>query len=100
MYDTNHFDNNFNHFHMFLTSFNSSVEGSYHMETSLSICNRNRSTGFCMAEDFSVGYSQTDFNLNFNIDTNLTVDSYMNSRISTRISQPLKDLLIFSIMKH
>ena len=61
------------------TNFNSSVEfgirlgissneRSYHIETSLPICNTNQWTGFCMVGYFSGGYSQTDCNFNFNIE--------------------------------
>ena len=85
----------------FLTNF-SSVEfaicsgipfgkGSYHMESSLLICNINPWTGFCMVGDFSGGYSQTDCNFNVNV----TVDSYMNSSINFSFSH-LKDLLAFN----
>ena len=94
---------------MFLTIFNGYVEfaiclgipsneGLYHIETSLLICNTNPWTGFCMVDDFSVGYSETDCNFRFNINVNVTVDS-MNSSFNFSFSQLLKDILAFRIMK-
>ena len=88
-YDTNLFGN-FKLFNLFLTNFKSSVkfaiclgipssEGSYHMAPSPPICNINLWTGSFLVGDFSVGYSQTDYNFNFNINVNVTVNSYMNS---------------------
>ena len=82
---------------MFLTKFNSSVEftisleilsneGAYYMESSLLICNINLQPGFCMVENFSGGYSQTDYNFNFNINVNVTVDSNMNSNFNFSFS--------------
>ena len=56
-----------------------SSEGSYHMAPSPPICNINLWTGSFLVGDFSVGYSQTDYNFNFNINVNVTVNSYMNS---------------------
>ena len=87
-YDTNLFGN-FKLFNLFLTNFKSSVkfaiclgipssEGSY-MAPSPPICNINLWTGSFLVGDFSVGYSQTDYNFNFNINVNVTVNSYMNS---------------------
>ena len=80
IYDTNLFYNNFNHFKMFLTKFSKipSSEGSYHMETSLLICNTNLWTGFYMVGVFPGSYSQTKCNFNFNINVDVTADSYMN----------------------
>ena len=88
-YDTNLFGN-FKLFNLFLTNFKSSVEfaiclgipsseGSYHMAPSPPIYNINLWTGSFLVGDFSVGYSQTDYNFNFNINVNVTVNSYMNS---------------------
>ena len=85
----------------FLTNFNSSVEfaictgissgeASYRMETSLSICNINPLTTFCVVGNFSGGYSQADCNFNFNINVNITVDSYMNSSFNFSFSNLLK----------
>ena len=89
IYDTNLFYINFNHFEMFLTNFNSSFEflicskipsseGSYHIETSLLICNTNLWTGFYVVGGFPGSYSQTNCNFNFNINVDVTADSYMN----------------------
>ena len=79
-YDTNLFGN-FKLLNLFLTNFKSSVkfaiclgipssEGSYHMAPSPPICNINLWTCSCLVGDFSVGYSQTDYNFSFNINVN------------------------------
>ena len=107
IYDTNVFDNNFNFFNMFLTSFNSSVElaicsgipsseGPNHMESSPPICYINQLPQFYMVGDLSRGYSQTDHKFNFNTNFNVTVDSYMDRSFNFSFSQiPLIAVLVF-----
>ena len=108
--DINLFYNNFDLFDMFLTNCNNSAEFSicsgilsgewlYHMDSSLSMCNINPRTGFCMVGYFFGDYSQTDCNFNFNINVNVTVDIYLNSSFNFSFSQLLNDLLSFRIMK-
>ena len=88
IYDTNLFDNNL--FNMFLTNFNSSVEFAIWIpiKSNPPICNINPLTGFCVVEDFSGGYSQTDCNFNFNINVNVTVDIYMKSSFQFQLFTP------------